>query len=177
MQTKTVFAYSRETGVYLGPLTLDESDMSPLEPGVWHIPGNCAEDAPPEAQDGKVIVRVDGEWHLVPAYIGEPPKEEPEAPPLLPPEPPPPTRDELVQRHLDAVARSFGYDDLVTAISYAEEPAVPKFQDEGRALRAWRSMVWAAVHEMPSDLADDGVVAALPEFKMPATAKRSKRKA
>lgn len=58
--------------------------------------------------------------------------------------------DGLVQGHLDAVARSFGYGDpnrpevspILHAISYAEEPAVERFMTEGRALRAWRSLVW-----------------------------------
>lgn len=58
--------------------------------------------------------------------------------------------DGVVQKRLDDVARSFGYGDpnrpevspILHAISYAEEPAVPRFQNEGRALRAWRSLVW-----------------------------------
>lgn len=61
--------------------------------------------------------------------------------------------DLVVQTRLDAVARDeFRYGDpnrpevspILHAISYAEEPAVPKFQAEGRALRAWRSLTWAA---------------------------------
>lgn len=52
----------------------------------------------------------------------------------------------LVQDHMDAAARARGYDDLKTAVGYAEEPAVPRFQAEGRALRAWRSLVWARCH-------------------------------
>lgn len=60
--------------------------------------------------------------------------------------------DGIVQGRLDAVARSFGYGDpnrpeispILHAISYAEEPAVARFMNEGRALRAWRSLVWAA---------------------------------
>lgn len=60
--------------------------------------------------------------------------------------------DGVVQGRLDDVARSFGYGDpnrpdvspMLHAISYAEEPAVAKFQAEGRLLRAWRSRYWAA---------------------------------
>lgn len=60
--------------------------------------------------------------------------------------------DGVVQGHIDAVARGFGYGDpnrpdvspILHAISYADEPAVPKFQAEGRLLRAWRSRMWAA---------------------------------
>lgn len=47
-----------------------------------------------------------------------------------------------IQAHMDAQAQALGYDDIRTAVTYAEEPAVPKFQEEGKAFRAWRSMVW-----------------------------------
>lgn len=51
-----------------------------------------------------------------------------------------------IQAHLDNTARQFNYDDIKTAVTYADEPAVPKFQQEGQALRAWRSLVWAAAY-------------------------------
>lgn len=47
-----------------------------------------------------------------------------------------------IQSHLDSVAQSYGYDGIATAVTYAEEPSVPKFQAEGQAFRAWRSVVW-----------------------------------
>lgn len=47
------------------------------------------------------------------------------------------------QSHMDSTAQSSGYDDIKTACTYADEPAVPKFQAEGQAFRAWRSLVWA----------------------------------
>ena len=63
--------------------------------------------------------------------------------------PPEPTPDDLknalieaVQAHLDAGAQALGYDDIKTAATYAGEPAVPRFQQEGAALRAWRSLCW-----------------------------------
>jgi hypothetical protein len=60
--------------------------------------------------------------------------------------------DGVVQGHIDVVAQGFGYGDpnrplvspILHAITYADEPAVPKFQAEGRLLRAWRSLYWAA---------------------------------
>ena len=101
--------------------------------------------------------------------------------------PPPPTAEEvtaqitaektrLVQAKMDAQAQTLGYDDIATAVTYADEPAVPKFQIEGQALRAWRSQVWATCYtilaavsagerEIPSD---DELIAALPAFEMPA---------
>lgn len=78
-----------------------------------------------------------------------------------------------VQEHLDAAAQGLGYDDIRSAVTYADEPAVPKFQAEGRALRAWRSEVWAACYDMldrwsngeiPEPTAAD-VLAALPSFE------------
>lgn len=90
---------------------------------------------------------------------------------------PAPTIDDLaavyviaVQGELDRVARSFGYDSLAVAVTYAEEPAVPKFQAEAQALRGWRSLVWAACYAMLADVragtvpvpTEGGVLAALP---------------
>lgn len=48
-----------------------------------------------------------------------------------------------IQAHMDAAAQGYGYDDVKAAVTYADEPAVPKFQAEGQAFRAWRSLVWA----------------------------------
>jgi hypothetical protein len=49
---------------------------------------------------------------------------------------------EAVQIHMDAAAALHGYDSIKTAVTYADEPAVPKFQIEGLAFRAWRSLCW-----------------------------------
>ncbi|QLG87640.1 hypothetical protein HQ393_04880 [Chitinibacter bivalviorum] len=64
-------------------------------------------------------------------------------------DPPPPTSEQeakiyaaAIQAHLDAAAVAHGYDDIKTAVTYAEEPSVPKFQNDGKAFRAWRSKVW-----------------------------------
>lgn len=73
------------------------------------------------------------------------------------PLPPPPTVTEMedaVQAHLDTVAAKAGYDNIYTACTYAEEGAVPKFQMEGKQLRAWRSLVWAYCHTVLKDVQD-----------------------
>lgn len=44
---KTVHSFDYATGRYLGPVVLTEADMSPLEPGVYLVPGNCVELEPP----------------------------------------------------------------------------------------------------------------------------------
>lgn len=56
-----------------------------------------------------------------------------------------------VQAHLDATAQAHGYDSVYTACTYADEPAVPLFQAEGQALRAWRSLVWAHCHTVMAE--------------------------
>lgn len=55
-----------------------------------------------------------------------------------------------LQSVMDDAARALGYDDIKTAITYADEPSVPKFQAEGQAFRAWRSRVWAAAYAHPA---------------------------
>lgn len=51
--------------------------------------------------------------------------------------------EKAAQAELDAAAQAAGYENINNAVSYAEEPAVPKFQNDGKAFRAWRSLVWA----------------------------------
>ena len=71
----------------------------------------------------------------------------------------PPTNEQViaqltidVQKHLDEAAQALGYDDIKSAVTYAEEPAVPKFQAEGQAFRAWRSLVWDACYAIMGDV-------------------------
>lgn len=70
-------------------------------------------------------------------------------------DPPAPTPEQVVaqyqaviQAHMDAAAKAAGYEDIKSAVTYADEPAVPKFQQEGKAFRAWRSLVWAKCYEL-----------------------------
>ena len=53
------------------------------------------------------------------------------------------TLTDAVQSHMDTTAQSKGYDNLIAAITYADEPSVPAFQADGLAFRSWRSLVWA----------------------------------
>lgn len=81
-----------------------------------------------------------------------------------------------VQSHLDAAAKSAGYDDIRSAVTYAEEPAVPRFQAEGRAFRAWRSLCWDRCYAIQQDVADGArpvptaaeLIAELPTMEWPA---------
>lgn len=72
---------------------------------------------------------------------------------------PPPSLDTIkaryeiaVQNFINAAAVSAGYDSIASAVTYADEPAVPKFQAEGQALRAWRSLCWAYCYQALDDV-------------------------
>ena len=81
-----------------------------------------------------------------------------------------------VQAHMDDQAHALNYDDIKTAVTYADEPAVPKFQAEGLVFREWRSLCWAhcyaamaAVHlgERAIPTAEE-LIAELPPLVFPA---------
>ena len=80
-----------------------------------------------------------------------------------------------VQAHMDAQAKVLGYDNLLSAISYADEPSIPRFQADGQAFRAWRSMVWAKCHELLAQVqegalavpAEAELLALLPQVQLP----------
>ena len=97
----------------------------------------------------------------------------------------PPTSEQVkasltfaVQQWLDSTAQTLGYDSIVSAVSYAEEAAVPAFQAQGQALRAWRSQVWAACISVLADVTSGKMlpptppelIKLLPAFVAPTTA-------
>jgi len=70
-----------------------------------------------------------------------------------------------VQMHMDSAAQSLGYDNIYTAVSYAEEAEVPQYLADGRLFRRWRSKVWAKVFALQAAEATGTVeelIAALP---------------
>ena len=68
------------------------------------------------------------------------------------------TFEVAVQGHLDSTAKAHGYDNVMTAVSYADEPAVAKFQADGKAFRAWRSKVWAPAPQWCSPNCSSGLI-------------------
>ncbi len=52
-----------------------------------------------------------------------------------------------IQNHLDAYARSWGYDSIISACTYVNDP-FPRFAAEGLVLRDWRSSVWQYVESV-----------------------------
>jgi hypothetical protein len=56
----------------------------------------------------------------------------------------------VVQAHLDATARTRGYDSIVSACSYAGAPN--QFQAESQQFLAWRANVWTKCYEVMADV-------------------------
>ena len=63
---------------------------------------------------------------------------------------------EAVQEHMDKAAQSYGYDDIKSAVTYADETSVQKFSNEGKAFRKWRSLVWDKFYQI-SESVNSGV--------------------
>lgn len=59
--------------------------------------------------------------------------------------------ESAIQAHLDATAQSRGYDNMISACSYASGTH-PKFSVEGRDCLAWRSSVWEAAFQIMTDV-------------------------
>lgn len=56
---------------------------------------------------------------------------------------------DLVQTHLDMAAQARGYDNILSAASYAGDPI---FGVEGDAYKAWRSAVWEHCYSVLADV-------------------------
>jgi hypothetical protein len=57
-----------------------------------------------------------------------------------------------IQSKLDELAQEEGFDNIHTAVSYADEPAVKSFQDHGIMFREKRSLVWAKSYEIMAEV-------------------------
>jgi hypothetical protein len=73
--TKLVYQ-TNESGIYVGPAQADES---PLEPGVFLIPGGAIEVEPPALKDGQRARWRNGAWVIEDADAVEPPPPTPDA--------------------------------------------------------------------------------------------------
>ena len=127
----TTFYCWDAAGLYVGTKEADEDGP---------LPERSTPTKPPKLTGSKVARWTGSGWEKLAAA--------PEIDPYVP------TAEEVakayelaVQARLDAAAIAARYDSIATAISYAEEPAVPKFQNDGKAFRAWRSLVWAYAYE------------------------------
>jgi hypothetical protein len=124
-----------EQGIYTGTVDVDESAPVPER----------STPTKPMKLTGTQVAQWQGEsWAKLSArpVVPEPePSPEPSAAEISK------LYENAVQAKLDGAAQAARYDSIATAVSYAEEPAVPKFQADGRAFRTWRSLVWAYAYE------------------------------
>lgn len=137
--------YDKETGIYIGSTV---ADKSPREPGVYLLPAHATFTAVPGYDLETQLCRwVDGAWQV--EQIQRPAPE------------PNPTETEIknslviaVQLHMNETVKMRGYDNIMSCVTYADEPAVPQFQTEGQKARAWRSLVWAKCYQVMADVKD-----------------------
>lgn len=141
MTNKTVYSFSRETRIYIGPVTLDKSDMSPLEKNVFLVPGNCLEEMPPTAPLGMQVVEHRGEWKLEDIPVN------PVSQTTIP------TVEQRIAAlksaiafHLDAFAQTKGYDNIINAALRAAYPG--PFHEEGIQLAQWMDACWSKGYEL-----------------------------
>lgn len=124
-----------EQGVYTG--TADADDAAPMP--------ECSTPTKPMKLTGTQVAQWQGgAWAKLSARPAAPepePSPEPSAAEISK------LYENAVQAKLDGAAQAARYDSIATAVSYSEEPAVPKFQNDGKAFRAWRSLVWAYTYE------------------------------
>lgn len=117
-------------GYFVGPVN---ADPSPLEPGVWLIPGGCVTTAPPDIAEDEGARWTGDAW-----IIETIPEPEPDLPP------PPPTLDDhrrAVDDHVEAVARARGYNNAATLASYVNS-TVAAWAEEAGAFIPWRDAAW-----------------------------------
>jgi hypothetical protein len=148
----TIYHFDASSGLLLDT---GLARQSPAEPGVYTHPAFSTLVTPPDVPPGQLAVfsLTLGEWALVDVPAAPQPAEAPAV------EPVPMTHEErlkhlqaLVQGKLDDQARLLGYDDIRTAVTYAEEDSDPVFQAEGRALRAWRSLTWRKCYDVLAEV-------------------------
>jgi len=70
----------------------------------------------------------------------------------------------ILESTLDNKAKEYGYDNIKTAVTYADEPIVEKFQLEGIEFRKWRSLVYAYGYEQLARI-ESGETITLEEFE------------
>jgi len=171
---ETIYSYD-ENGVFVGSYTKRIPRGVGLPRNAWNV-------APPAlgANEAARFNRDNETWEVVPDFRGAvryTPEGErieindvgPMPPGLLEDKPIPPgqarkDRDALVRKHLDDTAEAQGFDSMLDAVSYADEPTDPARQALGAALRAWRSTVMLRVDAAPPNQPGPALINSLPDF-------------
>lgn len=133
-----VYSYDPQTHAYIGETV---ADVNPLDPDDILYPAFTTHKRPHKAPAGHHPFFVDDEWVVrrmtVPAPVIEEATDATRAARLK----------TLTQDYLDRIAVSKGHRSIDIAVTYADEPAVPKYQIEGQRLRRLRSLVWATYED------------------------------
>jgi hypothetical protein len=119
------------------------------------MPAHATPLSPPDVPEGHFARFVDGAWTIEAEPMPEPiPEPEPAAaadsqnaehvpaPELTEAQKRLQAAEAALEEHMQAMARGAGYKSLEAVVSYADEPAVPKYQEEGQKFRRWRSLTW-----------------------------------
>lgn len=163
------YSYEPVTGIYCGPVVVDES---PMEPGVYLLPAFSTDQQPPATQPNEIarFDRETGAWSVLPIEPAAPVEAEA---PFQSVDSRTARMRAAVQAHADLTAQAYDFDDIGEAVTYADEPAVPRYQVQGKAFRAWRSVLWnafdsllaeinAGVAPVPAD--KDALIDLMPKF-------------
>lgn len=151
-----VYGFDGATGEYTGAT---DAQRDPLAGDSYLMPHNSTRRTPPMAGAKQAAVFDGWEWGLVADHRGETWWLADGAPVIVstlgdpaddglsdeaPPPPPASLADyaAAAQAMLDERARERGYDGILSAVSYLDDPH-PPFAAEAAALKAWRSAVWA----------------------------------
>lgn len=189
-----IYNYHPATREYLNEATArpDPLESKPM------IPAHATIKKPPKTKINEAAIFENDGWQIVPDYRGaeywlpdgsahtilELNQELPSDALSEKPAPQSPTAEELVAiyrgavgRHIDAMAVRLGFDSIVTAVTYADEPADDRNQKYGLALRAWRSECWKACRDvlvawqsgtLQEEITEQGLIDKLPVFVAPA---------
>jgi hypothetical protein len=142
---KTVYQTDFE-GFYTGPTS---ADPSPLEPGVWLIPGGAVEIKPPALSSGQRARWNGRAWDVID--------------PAPPPPPPPPTPEEVkrqiaaaIAAYIDAQARSMDYDSALSLQSYTSS-TISEWKAAAETFVAWRDAVWLTAITKQAEAMETGI--------------------
>lgn len=153
-----VYSYDPVTGAYVGETI---ADVDQLDPENILFPAFTTDKRPNDPPAGHLQFFVNGEWESRRITATMPVVEDVTDA----------TRNNrlkvLAQDYLDRTAVAMGHRSIDLAATYADEPAVPKYQLEGQRLRRLRSLVWAAHEEIVSSgqwPEEDAYLARLPTY-------------
>lgn len=164
------YSFEPSTGLYTGPVDVDSS---PMEPGVFLLPAFATFVEPPATGANQVahFNRETQEWGVIDVQ----PADDAPAVEFHSVDQRNAALKAVVTAHSNTVAVAYGFDDMADAVSYAEEDTVPAYQKLGRALRAWRSVLWNAFDSKLAEInagvapvpTAEELVALLPAFEPP----------